>query len=437
MHIAKRVLDTADRLANNTLVSKTIYDSKSKKAIRALGIAQSAFWTYRLIQEIRDSYEYSITVPVEVGTHYLGAIVSYVDNNRVAVADSAQHIGLTVLGQEAYTVPSEEEPIKFTHAGFTYSYQWRSRDMSKQLGSNSGMDLSRLFEMRDNTSSSFSRSDRVVITCHSRKALDAIETFLYDVLSAPPRSDKPRKSSVYTKNSWNEFSRHSHLRQRNLDSVVLHAGQIERIVEHIKRFEANEDKYIDLGIPYKTGILLHGEPGTGKSSSVVALANHFCMDLYMISLSSVKTSEDLTSLFSQIPPSSILLLEDIDLATDATTGDGSTSDGVTSSDLLNILDGVMSPHGLITVMTTNNYDNLLPALKRPGRVDLSEYITYLDSYQLERLILRFTGVDISGKYSFGADKMITPAQIVGILKDNLDNLDSIVGPLDEYLTNIL
>lgn len=47
---------------------------------------------------------------------------------------------------------------------------------------------------------------------------------------------------------------------------------------------------------------------------------------------------------------------------------------VTFSGLLNCLDGVASTEARILFMTTNYLDRLDPALVRPGRVDVKEYI---------------------------------------------------------------
>lgn len=47
---------------------------------------------------------------------------------------------------------------------------------------------------------------------------------------------------------------------------------------------------------------------------------------------------------------------------------------VTFSGLLNCLDGVASTEARILFMTTNYLERLDPALVRPGRVDVKEYI---------------------------------------------------------------
>jgi len=60
---------------------------------------------------------------------------------------------------------------------------------------------------------------------------------------------------------------------------------------------------------------------------------------------------------------------------------------VTLSGLLNCLDGVTSTEARIVFMTTNYIERLDPALIRPGRVDVKEYIGYCTTHQLGKLFL--------------------------------------------------
>lgn len=53
--------------------------------------------------------------------------------------------------------------------------------------------------------------------------------------------------------------------------------------------------------------------------------------------------------------------------------------------LLNALDGVATPHGLITFMTTNDIEILDHAVIRAGRVDLREEIGMPDLFQVSQL----------------------------------------------------
>lgn len=68
--------------------------------------------------------------------------------------------------------------------------------------------------------------------------------------------------------------------------------------------------------------------------------------------------------------------------------------GVTLSGLLNTLDGIATPHGLFTVLTTNTPEVLDEAVVRPGRVDLVEHFSFADSDQVGRLLTRWYGKPI-------------------------------------------
>ena len=69
------------------------------------------------------------------------------------------------------------------------------------------------------------------------------------------------------------------------------------------------------GIPFRRGYLLHGVPGSGKSSLIHAIAGELMLDIYVVSLSSSWISDStLTTLMGRVPSRCILLLEDLDAA---------------------------------------------------------------------------------------------------------------------------
>lgn len=86
-----------------------------------------------------------------------------------------------------------------------------------------------------------------------------------------------------------------------------------------------------------------------------------------------------------------MLLEDIDAAfTKRTQSDNQGYQSmITFSGLLNSLDGVASAEERIIFLTTNHVEKLDPALIRPGRVDLKEYLGNASDYQIREMFLRF------------------------------------------------
>ncbi len=49
--------------------------------------------------------------------------------------------------------------------------------------------------------------------------------------------------------------------RRPLPSVILHEGLAESLLDDVRSFLGSSAWYIDRGIPYRRGYLLHGPPG--------------------------------------------------------------------------------------------------------------------------------------------------------------------------------
>ncbi|CRK99824.1 CLUMA_CG013132, isoform A [Clunio marinus] len=223
---------------------------------------------------------------------------------------------------------------------------------------------------------------------------------------------------------WREFG---HPRKRRpIDSVVLDEGIAERIINDCREFITSPQWYADRGIPYRRGYLLHGPPGCGKSSFITALAGEIEFGICLLNLSDRGLTDDrLNHLLNVAPQQSIILLEDIDAAfmsREETSQQKAAYEGlnrVTFSGLLNALDGVASTEARIVFMTTNYLNRLDPALIRPGRVDLKEFVGHCTTYQLTQMYRRFyNSPDVElfatkfGENVMKVGKPVSPAQSV-------------------------
>ncbi|KAJ2353040.1 Complex III assembly protein translocase and chaperone [Coemansia erecta] len=189
-------------------------------------------------------------------------------------------------------------------------------------------------------------------------------------------------------------------KRRLLQSVVLDCGVSESIVADVRDFISNGKWYDDRGIPYRRGYLLHGPPGSGKTSFIQALAGDLGYNICILNLSERGLTDDrLNHLLTVAPERSLLLLEDVDAAFTRTRQQSEHAayqqSMVTFSGLLNALDGVASSDERIIFMTTNHIDRLDPALIRPGRVDVKVYLGNASPFQIRRMFTRFYGAEFS------------------------------------------
>jgi chaperone BCS1 len=231
-----------------------------------------------------------------------------------------------------------------------------------------------------------------ITTLYTRRAV------LSELLRESQQSAQRRaegKTTVFNSwgTEWRPFGNPQ--RKRSLESVILAAGVKEKVMSDVRDFLASADWYRDRGIPYRRGYLLHGPPGTGKTSFVKAMAGDLDYNICIVNLSERGLTDDrLNHLLTNLPERSIALLEDVDAAFANRTqpaDDGYRGANVTFSGLLNALDGAASGEDRILVLTTNHPNRLDEALLRPGRVDLKMEIGYATPDVVEGMWERFYG----------------------------------------------
>ncbi|KAJ2928551.1 hypothetical protein H1R20_g8558, partial [Candolleomyces eurysporus] len=222
--------------------------------------------------------------------------------------------------------------------------------------------------------------------------------------------DSEHRVHIFIADTSRSYWRFNGSRQkRPMSSIVLEPGVKEMLVADCRDFLNSEEWYAERGIPFRRGYLLHGVPGSGKTSLIHSLAGELGLDIYVVSLSAKGMSDNtLSALMSNVPSRCILLLEDLDAAftrgvsrdanstgaptvkdekaTAAETNDGST---LSLSGLLNSLDGVAAAEGRLLFATTNHIERLDPALSRPGRMDVWINFTNATKWQAEGIFKCF------------------------------------------------
>lgn len=156
--------------------------------------------------------------------------------------------------------------------------------------------------------------------------------------------------------------------------------QIQEIKEAVELPLTHPELYAELGIHPPKGVILYGEPGTGKTLLAKAVANSTSATFLRVVGSELiqkylgegpKLVRELFRVAEENAPS-IVFIDEIDAVGtkryDANSG-GEREIQRTMLELLNQLDGFDNKSDIKVLMATNRIDSLDPALIRPGRID--------------------------------------------------------------------
>jgi chromosomal replication initiation ATPase DnaA len=178
------------------------------------------------------------------------------------------------------------------------------------------------------------------------------------------------------------------IKKRTVESLKLPKKTIETFMGDLERFMKPETVawYEKFGISHSRIYLLHGPPGTGKTSLIQCAAGVLNRSIAQIHLNPKSDDRDLRRALKILPKKSVFVLEDIDcLFTDRKTDD---TNNLTFSGFLNIFDGVTRlKDDMLVFITTNHLDTLDPALKR--RVDYFVEFDYCTKKQIRDLVKMF------------------------------------------------
>lgn len=169
----------------------------------------------------------------------------------------------------------------------------------------------------------------------------------------------------------------STLTPRPMDTLFFDDGIKDRIKKHLDNWLSNESIYAERGLIYKTGILLYGTPGTGKSSLASAIANYLHCGLITIDCTTfqyLNTAEVAESINAD-GDRYVVLLDEIDSIFGNREEETDDDKNKRISKLLSFLDSPNSPNNVVFVATTNYIDRLDKAVLRKGRFDVAEELT--------------------------------------------------------------
>ncbi|KAK6852942.1 ATPase [Apiospora arundinis] len=300
-----------------------------------------------------------------------------------------------------------------------FFYQGRFFTIKRGKGSSNDDDDSDDDEDGD-SSGIFTKQHTITITCVSHSSKPVVEFLEMCRQEAKAGLKKKPQMRIHGHDGYRYWRFKSKSPARPLSSIHLDSAIKKDLLSDIEKYlsPATRRRYQQRNIPYQRGYLLHGPPGTGKSTLASVLAGRYGLSLYVLQLVHID-DEDLERLFQDLPSRCIVLMEDIDAAgidrdeTDSEdSGNESDSNGSNSgkkkkksdskkdaktkrkesectlSGILNVLDGVGAQEGRIVIMTTNFPDELDEALVRPGRIDKKIYIGYISRKSAAEMFVR-------------------------------------------------
>lgn len=202
--------------------------------------------------------------------------------------------------------------------------------------------------------------------------------------------------------------------------------QIQEIKEAVELPLTHPELYEDIGINPPKGVILYGEPGTGKTLLARAVANSTSATFLRVVGSELiqkylgdgpKLVRELFRAAEEMAPS-IVFIDEIDaIGTkryEATSG-GEREIQRTMLELLNQLDGFDSRGDIKVLLATNRIETLDPALLRPGRIDRKIEFPFPDE-KTKRKIFQIHAAKMTLAEDVNLEELV-------MTKDNLSGAD--------------
>jgi ATP-dependent 26S proteasome regulatory subunit len=223
-------------------------------------------------------------------------------------------------------------------------------------------------------------------------------------------------------------------KEKDFETLFLRKNDKDELTNSLDMFKNKGDAIRGFGLQNKYNLLLYGKPGTGKTTTIEAVANYLKKDIYYINLLNVDTNEDLHMIFEyvnkNIPNSGIIIMEDIDAMTNVVlkrtdelceykVNDiiNNQKSKLTLEYFLNILQGTLTIDDSIFIVTTNHIEHLDPAFYRDGRFDVKIELKLCDKFQIGSIYQKMMGDPLPNNI---LDKVIedtfSPATIIYHIK---------------------
>ena len=145
------------------------------------------------------------------------------------------------------------------------------------------------------------------------------------------------------------------------DDVFLTEEMKKDIRQCVENFLNNKDFYLENNIPWKTGMLIYGDPGNGKSTLIKTIISNYNFKPVTIIPGANDDAVREAFAYAEEQSPSLLFFEDLDSMLDRT---------IDTSSFLNLMDGVSAKNGIFVIATANDISKFKGnIIDRPSRFD--------------------------------------------------------------------
>lgn len=228
---------------------------------------------------------------------------------------------------------------------------------------------------------------------------DIIPTLLFSVSLAAMAAMTLKASSLSTKRfrGVDALDANAVLNATNNFDTVAGNEEAKESVKDIVDFLKNPEKYTAYGARMPRGVILYGEPGTGKTLLAKAVAGEANVPFYAMSGSDFVQvyvgvgASRIRQLFKKAKGhgKAVIFIDEIDAIgkkRDGSKNGGSDERDQTLNALLTEMSGFSEKEGIVVIAATNRLDMLDSALLRPGRFDRHVEITLPDVAAREKIL---------------------------------------------------